>query len=93
MRPVLINDVTTAARALLAVPAVDRMALAASLIGAADVADRYTRRLGRVHGEYGDGTLANAARKYELADEPTLDDLAYCECLELVVLQLIARRM
>ncbi len=38
-------------------------------------------------------TIAAAARKHALAIEPTLDDMDYCACLELVLLQLMARRM
>jgi hypothetical protein len=92
MRPVLVNDLTSAARALLLVQPTQRKALAKSLLQAADFGDRYTRRLGRVHAEFGDGTLSAAARKHPLAIEPTLDDFAYCQCLELVVQQLMARR-
>ena len=39
------------------------------------------------------GTIVAAARKHALAIEPTLDDMDYCACLELVLLQLMARRM
>ena len=50
-------------------------------------------RFGQVHPCLGDGTLAAAARKHALAIEPALDDMDYCACLELVLLQLMARRM
>jgi hypothetical protein len=93
MRPILINDLTSAARALLFVQPVVRGDLAAHLLQNADVGDRYTRRLGWAHAEFGDGTLSAAARKRPLANEPTLDDFAYCECLALVLQQLMALRV
>ncbi|MFT4708385.1 MAG: hypothetical protein ACI9PU_002234 [Ascidiaceihabitans sp.] len=93
MRPILINDLTSAARALLFVQPVVRGNLAAHLLQNADVGDRYTRRLGWAHAEFGDGTLSAAARKRPLANEPTLDDFAYCECLALVLQQLMALRV
>ena len=93
MRPVLINDLTSAARALLLVQPARRAKLATLMLQYADFGDRYTRRFGRVHAGFGDGTLSSAARKRPLATEPTLDDIDYCTCLELVVQQLMARRV
>ena len=93
MWPVLVSDLTTAARALLAAPYAQRMELATGMLQAADFGDRYLRRFGQVHAGFGDGTIAAAARKHALAIEPTLDDIDYCACLELVLLQLMARRM
>ena len=93
MQPVLVTDLTMAARALLAAPYAQRMELAAGMLQAADFGDRYRRRFGQVHPCWGDGTLAAAARKHALAIEPALDDMDYCACLELVLLQLMARRM
>ena len=93
MRPVLVSDLITAARAVLASKPTLRTELALQLIKEADFADRYTRRFGRPHAVFGDGTLSSAARKQPLADEPTLDNTSFCECVELVVRQLIARRV
>lgn len=85
MRPLLLSDVTAAARALLAVPEVGRHALCARLLREADWADRYARRLGKVHPLWGNGTLKAAAFRRVLAAESTFDDLAYCSCFELVL--------
>lgn len=93
MRPVLICDLTVAARALLFVQAEGRERLAAQFFQDADVGGRFTRLLGRAHPALGDGTLSGAERKWSLAIEPTLGDCAYCECLEMVVLQLMAWRI
>ena len=93
MRSVMVNDLTVAARALLCVQWVHRPEMAACMLQDADFGDRYTRRFGRVHAVFGDGTLSAAARKRPLANEPTLDDFAYCECLALVLQQLMAWRV
>ena len=92
MRPVLVCDLTSAARALLLVKPDKWIELAELLIKNADFGDRYTRRFGHVHADFGDGTLSAAARKRPLAKEPTLDDFIYCECLSVVVRQLMKRR-
>lgn len=93
MRPVLVSDLTSAARVLLAVEPLQRMEMAAQMLKEAEFADRYTRRFRRVHAVFGDGTLAGAARKRTLAVEPTFDNIAYCECLELLVQHLLAWRI
>ncbi len=84
MRRVLHGDVTSLARVLRRSAPERRAALCAQVIREADWADRYVRRLGRVHPLWGDGTLMSAARKRVLADEPELSDADYCSCLELV---------
>ena len=92
MRPVLHCDLTAAARALLAAPVSVRGELVARIVQQADFADRYSRRVGKEHCSWGNGTLATAARQYVLADEPTLDNSEYCECMILVLGSLIGRR-
>ena len=93
MRPVLVIDLTTAARALLAAPSQQRMQLSAKMLQDADFGDRYRRRFKQSHARFGNGTLAAAAQKYALAVESTVDNLDYCACLELVLLQLMAQRI
>ena len=77
MRPVLVSDVTAAARALLSVREPRRNALCEDLLREAEYADRFTRRVGRPHPVFGNGTLLAAARARKLVCEPTLDDAAY----------------
>ncbi|MCJ7873735.1 hypothetical protein Q4577_13335 [Marinovum sp. 2_MG-2023] len=84
MRPVLHGDVTAAARAMLMVPAEAREGLCRRMIEEADFADRYAKRLGRAHRDWGNGTLMAAARVRPLAAEPPLGEDAYCRCLETV---------
>ncbi|MEM8576242.1 MAG: hypothetical protein AAGF60_00170 [Pseudomonadota bacterium] len=85
MRPLAHIDLTDAARALLAQPAPHRPDLCARMIREADWADRYRRRLGRLHDLWGDGTLSAAARQRQRAPERRLSDRDYCTCLEMVL--------
>lgn len=91
MRAVLHTDLVAAARALLAVPPQARVALCRQLLGKADWADRFVRRLGRVHPEWGNGTLADAARRAGLAAEPSFSDRSYRDCLLIVLDQMAGR--
>lgn len=78
MRPVLMSDVTAMARALMLVEPAARNALGDRIIRKARAADRYTRRLKRVHPTWGNGTLRAAAQSEPLARESSFDDPAYC---------------
>lgn len=89
MRPVLPGDVRAAALALVALPRATRDAALAAIFARAEAADRYRKRLGRVHPAWGDGTLAAAARP--AADEPLADDPAYLDA-QLRVLTCLAHR-
>ena len=92
MRRILHGDVTSAARALLAVPQDDRGALMSQIMTSARYADCYVKRFGRVHSEWGNGSLMAAARQHPLAGEPSLSDKAYCTCLVMVLSQIIAEK-
>ena len=92
MRSVLHSDVIAAARVLFALDAAERPLMIAQLVKEADCADRFTRRLGKPHPEWGNGTLGAAARQYPLADEPGLSLSEYCACLTLVLDGLVAHR-
>lgn len=92
MRPILHSDLSTAARALLCVSSTARPELMSQLVQEAQCADRYTRRLGKPHPRWGNGTLASAAARYVLADEPPMDSSEYCRCLIIVLGCLMARR-
>jgi hypothetical protein len=91
MRPVLLGDVVTAARALLKVAPSDRPRRLALLLSAADTAERHGRRAGRSHPRHGDGSLMAAALAYGASPEPSLEDADYCRCLVLVLFALAAR--
>ncbi|MGI9367256.1 MAG: hypothetical protein ACR2O2_00340 [Ruegeria sp.] len=89
MRPLLHVDVSTAARALLFAPQQDRDSLCARMIAGAEQADLHVKRTGRLHPEHGNGSLMAAARFWPLADEPSFDNVQYCECFEMVMRHLI----
>ncbi len=63
MRPVLWPDVDRAAGALLAVPEALRPRLAAQMVREADIADRWRKRFGRPHPDWGEGSLLGGARR------------------------------
>jgi len=89
MRPVLHGDISSAARALLAVPQTERARLCSLMIAEAELADAHVARTGRLHPIHGNGSLMATARNRGLADEPGFDDIDYCRCFELVLQQLI----
>ena len=92
MRPVLHSDVIAAARALLAVPVALQESTCTRLLREAEWADRFTRRLGKPHPFWGNGTLLGAARGHKWGAEPTFDDPAYCTAFEVVLSQLAGRK-
>ncbi|MGV6847187.1 MAG: DUF7742 family protein [Marinibacterium sp.] len=89
MRPLLHGDVSDAARALYAAPAAARARLCRRLIAEADAAERHMECTGRLHPDWGNGSLMAAARQRPLPPEPGLDDPDYCRCMELVLSCLI----
>ncbi|MBK5928306.1 hypothetical protein [Rhodobaculum claviforme] len=91
MRPVLHGDVVAAARVLLCVPEVRRGRVMAELLRAADLADRYRRVTGRVHPDFGTGSLLAASAAWTRQDEPALDDPEYLDCLVAVLVALRRR--
>ncbi|WP_417721222.1 hypothetical protein [Salipiger sp.] len=93
MKPVMHGDLVAAARALLAAAPGARWRLARDLVARADAADRFLDRHGRVHPEWGNGTLMAAALVLPLAPEPRIDQPVYADCMILVLEALRARRL
>ncbi|WP_299730891.1 hypothetical protein [uncultured Tateyamaria sp.] len=89
MRPVLASDLLCAGRAVLAAAPEARAALAGRLLQDADAADIFCQREGARHPDFGDGTLAAAARGVGLAAEPTICDRDFAHALVLVLMALI----
>ncbi|MCB1343173.1 MAG: hypothetical protein KDK24_19310 [Pseudooceanicola sp.] len=85
MRPVHHGDASSAARALLAVAPAARPALIRTLFTEAEAADRHLRETGRIHPQFGNGTLMAVARKRTLAVEPDFGDPDYSRCFEMVL--------
>lgn len=92
MRPLLIADLLVAAKAVLGVPASLRPLLAERLLDRADAADRYRRRMGRLHPGWGDGTLSAAAQAVPAGNSVALSNPDAAEALSLVLLALAKRR-
>jgi hypothetical protein len=85
MRPVLPADLDGCARALMHVPAPLRPGRIADIIRAADIADRFRKRTGRLHTAYGDGSLGSAAWRVGQVPRPPRCDADYCLCLSVVL--------
>jgi len=72
MRPVRHDDVSDAARALLAVPETNCAGAARAMIERAHWADLYRKQTGKLHPLWGDGSLGGVARMRLLPPEPPL---------------------
>lgn len=84
MRPVHLHDLDTLTRTLLVLPEPDQPIVARQIVQAADIADKYRKRLGRAHPQYGLGTLTSAVQ--DLPKATTLRcDQAYRRCLGIVL--------
>lgn len=91
MRPVQIYDLLSVARVLLVLPEGQRRIVSRRIVMAADVADRFRKRTGRAHPDFGTGTLQSAAQGYRQASEPPNCNKAFRICLGLVLDALAAR--
>ncbi|UWR21033.1 hypothetical protein [Sulfitobacter sp. S190] len=91
MRAVQTGDLLAAARCLLAVAPRDRAALARQLLIEAHAADKYVKRLRKLHPQWGDGSLRGACRGRDHAFGRALSDAGYRECHVLVLAALDAR--
>ena len=92
-QPVLPQDVSSVARALLAVPARERSNLCQTLFDRADMAAVHVARTGTLHPIWGNGSLDAAARHSmgRLYQEPLWSDVSYINCLR-IVLAVLDRR-
>ncbi|SEQ17360.1 hypothetical protein SAMN05428995_103111 [Loktanella sp. DSM 29012] len=91
MRPVGLLDLDAVARCLCAATVQQQYDLAREIVGRADVADRYRKRLGRRHAVYGDGTLSAATAPYATVRGRVVEQ-TYLAALRIVVDVLIERR-
>ena len=92
MRAIHHSDVTAAARVLLGMPVEMRESACARMLREAHWADHFTKRTGRVHQLWGNGSLRAAAYGRRLVPEPAALSAEYCNCLMLVLDHVIARR-
>ena len=73
MRPVLEADLWLAARAARLVPHAERAGSVRLWIAQADAADRYRKRMGRAHPQWGNGSLAARLAREPLGEERARD--------------------
>jgi hypothetical protein len=74
MRPLLPGDLECAVAVVMVQPPEARAGVAAELLAQADLADRFRKRLGRAHPDYGTGSLMSAVH-----------DASYCAALIVVL--------
>lgn len=84
MKPVLIGEVVTLARALMARPD-GRWDLAQRVVFEARAAERHLRLYRKAHPVFGNGTLMAAASRRPLAAERFADDPEFLACLTLAL--------
>ncbi|MGJ8618206.1 MAG: DUF7742 family protein [Sulfitobacter sp.] len=85
MRSVYFSDLSVAARALLSVPPDHRENLCMQMMWEADWADKYTKRLGKAHLQWGNGTLMAAARTRQLQSERCFSDTEFAMCIGVII--------
>ena len=93
MRAIFHSDVMALARVLAQVPEPRRARLCERLIEQTDCADRYMRRLGKPHPDWGNGTLLSRVCSLPMAQVTTLGGTGYSRCLEQVLNTLNRRRV
>lgn len=91
LRPVLPQDVSSLARALLAVPAGQRGILCRQFFDLAERALAHVGKTGQLHPNWGNGSLDAVARAHVMAPEPFWHDPSYLDCLILVLKELRRR--
>ncbi|MGC1504845.1 MAG: hypothetical protein WA782_11990 [Sulfitobacter sp.] len=85
MRSLFYSDVSAAARVLLVTPPAFRGQVCMRMIREAEFADRFVRRIGKLHPKWGNGTLLAVARRRRLGPEPGFDDPEYSACFQYVL--------
>lgn len=92
MRPVQLADIEVAARVLCRVPSKERHAEAKAICQRAKVADKFRKRLGRPHPEFGTGTIMSAMHGYPKSARPDQMTSEYLDALIAICTQLQAIR-
>ena len=81
MRPILPPDLDLLTRVLLPLPVEKRAGAISIMLNAADLADRYRKRTGRLHPVYGDGSLLSVALQQGPLTVGPFADAGYCAAL------------
>jgi len=85
MRQVLHGDIIAAARSLLEIAPQDRAAAICVMLYHAHSADKFRKRTGGSHRQWGNGSLMTAASPRPKQGEPSLSDLDYLAALQLIL--------
>jgi hypothetical protein len=89
MRSILHGDIVAAARVLLRVAPKLRRPVCRELLQEAETAFWHMETAKKIHRRWGDGSLMAAAQARGMDPEPSLSDVDYCSCLELVLHEVI----
>ncbi len=84
MRPIPPPDIDILTRVVLVLPPAARSATVRAILDRADLADRFRKRLGRVHPEHGDGSVLWLAARCDRTPH-RFCDAAYWAALDTVV--------
>lgn len=85
-------DLHHAACALQGFPREQRVDLCALLIWRAHVADKYVKRLAKLHPQWGDGSLRAAALGHRIGIVTRTDCPEFLRCLSIVVNAVVAKQ-
>lgn len=88
MRRLFLSDLHHAACALRGLPNAAQSTRMRDALIAAQIADRYRKRLGKAHPEHGTGTLSSALGP---VTEPSFCDTAYLRAMQSVIAALLDR--
>ena len=92
MRPVILTDVTTAARALLPAPRARWHAILRRALDRAERADCHRLATRTPHPDWGNGSLQDALHGLPRASEPPIGDARYLDALIAVLTALRAHQ-
>lgn len=95
MRPVLAGDVFALAQLLRTKRVSNRSGFCRQILSEADHADKYRKRLGRLHGDWGNGSLMGRALTEKKVDRRCCADFQseeFCANLSIVLEELAAFR-
>jgi hypothetical protein len=84
MRAILHADIVALGRVLLCVEADERKWLCARVFEQAHAADKYRKKLGKAHVQWGTGSLASACAGLDRMAEPFLSDPDYASCIRII---------
>ncbi len=85
MRALHLSDLNLGARTLLRARETDRAQFIKTLLEQAHTADKYRKRTGRAHPEFGNGTLSDACGAHARLPMPDRCDPQYLRCLSDVI--------